>query len=207
MDNFMARVIIQLSKIDTPEKESSIYDSINSDQSNRIDDLRKNLAWNYTFGDLDYYKNKVKPFKIFDEVTMKNKVEYTSKDIGRFFNELDKEIGSWILDLSERRDVIDLKDIKKEFEKFETCFHANIDQVTEFSSSIQQYYANKELLLEFHAMWEYMMGSYFLIRKIRYIQNVELSELLQAYIKHMEFLHDIMLNFELKLINGKIKIK
>ena len=104
------------------------------------------------------------------------------------------------LDVSESRYLIDLKDIKKEFEKFEITFHANIDQVTEFSSSIQHYYDDKELLLEFHAMWDYMMGNYFLIRKIKYIRNIELSELLQAYIKHMEFLHDIMLNFELKLM-------
>lgn len=207
MDNFMGRLIIQLSKINIPEKDSSIHDSTNSEQSNSIGDLRRNLAWNYTFADLDYYKSKVKPFEIFDEVTMKNKVEYTSEDIGKFFNELDKEIGSWIVDLSEHRNVIDLKDIKMEFERFETSFHSNIDEVTEFSSGITQYYYDKELLLEFHAMWEYMMGGYFLIRKIKYIQNDELPELLQAYIKHIEFLHGIMLNFELKLINGKIKIK
>jgi hypothetical protein len=80
----------------------------------------------------------------------------------------------------------------------------------EFSISLRQYYTEKTLMLEYHAMFEYMMGSFFIIRKIiDYLDDKKkILDLVSSYNKNSNFLHDIMMiDFESKLIVGDLQIK
>jgi hypothetical protein len=57
-------------------------------------------------------------------------------------------------------------------------------------------------MLEYHAMFEYMMGSFFIIRKIiDYLDDKKkILDLVPSYNKNSNFLHDMMIDFESKLI-------
>jgi hypothetical protein len=64
-------------------------------------------------------------------------------------------------------------------------------------------------MLEYHAMFEYMMGSFFIIRKIiDYLDDKKkILDLVSSYNKNSNFLHDMMIDFESKLIVGDLQIK
>lgn len=56
-------------------------------------------------------------------------------------------------------------EIKKEFEQFEKEFHGMQIKSVEFSISLRQYYTEKTLMLEYHAMFEYMMSCFLSLEK------------------------------------------
>jgi hypothetical protein len=62
---------------------------------------------------------------------------------------------------------------------------------------------------EYHAMFEYMMGSFFIIRKITdYLDDKKkILDVVLSYNKNSKFLHEMMIDFESKLIAGDLHIK
>jgi len=196
MDNFIDRLLIYL----------SILDKTNELSNGKK--LSEYLAWTYTYRDLEYYKDKVLPFKTYEGAVHGEKIYYTKDDISNFFKELQDENGKWIIDMNNL--TSDQKaEIKKELKEFENEFHDIQIKSVEFSISLRQYYTEKTLMLEYHAMFEYMMGSFFIIRKITdYLEDKKkILDLVSSYNKNSNFLHDMMIDFESKLIVGDLKIK
>lgn len=136
------------------------------------------------------------------------KINYTKDDISNFFKELQEENCKWIINTdnltSKQKD-----EIKKEFNQFENEFHDQQIKSIEFSISLRQYYTDKTLMGEYHAMFEYMMGCFFIIRKITdYLDDKKkILDLVLSYQKNSNFLHEMMIDFESKLIAGDLNIK
>lgn len=196
MDNFIDKLSIYLSSLD---------------ETNGLSDegkLSEYLAWSYTYDELEYFKDKVPPFKKYSGVIQEEEVNYTEDDISKFFEDLDDEISEWIIDTNDLTSE-QKSEIKKEFEQFEKEFHDIQLKSLEFSISLRQYYTDKTLMGEYHAMFEYMMGSFFIIRKIiNCLDDKEkILDLVLSYKKNSNFLHDMMIDFESKLIAGDLQIK
>jgi hypothetical protein len=197
MDNFIDKLLIYLSSLDETNGQSN------------GDKLSKYLAWSYTYEELGYFKDKVPPIKKYTSVIEEKETNYTKDKISDLFKDLQDEADKWIINtnnLSSKQK----SEIKKEFKQFEKEFHDIQLKSVEFSISLRQYYTNKTLMLEYHAMFEYMMGSYFIIRKI--IEHLEdkkkmLDLVKSSYKKNSNFLHDMMIDFESKLIAGDLQIK
>ncbi len=196
MDNFIDKLLIYLSSLD----ETNAFSNGKK--------LSKYLAWSYTYDELEYFKDKVPPFKTYHGVIQGEETNYTKDDISDYFRKLQDEIGKWIINTnnltSEQK-----AEIKREFKQFEKEFHDIQLKSLEFSISLRQYYTDKALMGEYHAMFEYMMGSFFIIRKIiNYLDDKEkILDLVLSYTKNSNFLHDMMIDFESKLIAGDLQIK
>ena len=196
MDNFIDKLLIYLSSLD---KTNGLSNGKK---------LSEYLAWTYSFDDLEYYKDKVPPFKTYKGVIQEEKINYTKDDISNFFKELQEENDKWIINTvnltSKQKD-----EIKKELNQFENEFHDLQIKSIEFSISLRQYYTDKTLMGEYHAMFEYMMGSFFIIRKITdYLDDKKkILDLVLSYNKNSKFLHEMMIDFESKLIAGDLHIK
>jgi hypothetical protein len=196
MDNFIDKLLIYLSSLDEKNGLSNGKK------------LSEYLAWTYTFQDLEYFKDKVPPFKTYDSVIQGKKTNYTKNNISNYFKELQEENSKWIINTdnltSKQKD-----EIKKVFNEFENEFHDIQINSVEFFISLRQYYTDKTLMLKYHARFEYMMGSFFIIRKIPdYLDDKKkILDLVSSYNKNSNFLHAMMIDFESKLIVGKLKIK
>jgi hypothetical protein len=196
MDNFIDKLLIYLSSLD---KTNGLSNGKK---------LSEYLAWTYSFDDLEYYKDKVPPFKTYKGVIQEEKINYTKDDISNFFKKLQDENDKWIINTdnltSKQKD-----EIKKEFNQFENEFHDIQIRSIEFSIALRQYYTDKTLMGEYHAMFEYMMGSFFIIRKITdYLDDKKkILDVVLSYNKNSKFLHEMMIDFESKLIAGDLHIK
>jgi hypothetical protein len=196
MDNFIDKLLIYLSSLD---KTNGLSNGKK---------LSEYLAWTYSFDGLEYYKDKVPPFKTYKGIIQEEKINYTKDDISNFFKELQEENCKWIINTdnltSKQKD-----EIKKEFNQFENEFHDQQIKSIEFSISLRQYYTDKTLMGEYHAMFEYMMGCFFIIRKITdYLDDKKkILDLVMSYQKNSNFLHEMMIDFESKLIAGDLHIK
>ena len=196
MDSFIDKLLIYLSVLD------------DTNELSRGKKLSEYLAWTYTYQDLEYFKDKVPPFRTYAGVMQGEETNYTRDEISNYFKELQDENGKWIINMnsltSEQKD-----EIKKEFKQFEKEFHEIQVRSVEFSISLRQYYTDKILMLEYHAMFEYMMGSFFIVRKIiDYLdEKIKILDLVSSYNKNSNFLHDMMIDFESKLIIGNLQIR
>jgi hypothetical protein len=196
MDNFVDKLLIYLSSLDKTIGKSNLRK------------LSEYLAWSYTYQDLEYFKDKVPPFKKYEGVIQGEELNYTRDDITKFFEGLKDEIGKWIINTNDLTSE-QKSEIKKEFEQFEKEFHDIQLKSLEFSISLRQYYTDKTLMGEYHGMFQYMMGSFFIIRKIiDYLDDKEkILDFVLSYKKNSNFLHDMMLDFESKLLGGNLQIK
>ena len=199
MDSFIARLLIGLSDLDETGEIS------------KGKKLKMYLTWNYSIQDLEFYKEEIPKIRILDNPQAKQAGvynEYSSENIPKFFAKLSKEIDKWIINT----DIVitpEMKfEIEKEFNKFEEDFH-NLINKGYLSTYLAQYYIDKDIRLEYYAMWEFMLGSFFLIRKMRiYLANKnKLLDLAKLHVENLKLLHNMMINFETKLINGKIQAK
>ena len=197
MDNFIDNLLIYLSSLDET-----------NEPSNEKEKLSNYLAWSYTYDELDYFKDKVPPFKRYKGVIQEEEVNYTKDDISLYFGKLQDEISKWIINTNNHLTSEQKAEIKGEFKQFEKEFHDIQLKSLEFSISLRQYYTDKTLMGEYHAMFEYMMGSFFIIRKvINYLDEKEkILNLVMSYKKNSNFLHDMMIDFESKLIAGNLQI-
>ena len=152
MDTFIDKLLIYLSSLD---KTNGLSNGKK---------LSENLTWTYSFKDLEYFKDEVPLFKTYASVVLGRNTNYTKDDISNFFKGLLDENSNWIIDTnnltSKQKD-----EIKKEFIQFEKEFHDIQIKSVEFSISLRQYYTDKTLMLEYHAMFEYLMGSFLLLEK------------------------------------------
>lgn len=210
LNNYFNEVKKPVSLMDTFIDKLLVYLSI-LDKTNGLSNgkkLSEYLTWTYSFKDLEYFKDEVPLFKTYASVVLGENTNYTKDDISNFFKGLLDENSNWIIDTnnltSKQKD-----EIKKEFIQFEKEFHDIQIKSVEFSISLRQYYTDKTLMLEYHAMFGYMMGSFFIIRKIPdYLDDKKkILDLISSYNKNSSFLHDMMIDFESKLIGGDLQIK
>lgn len=170
------------------------------------------LTWNYSIRDLEFYKEEIPKIRIHDNPQTEQagvyKEEYSPENIPKFFAKLSKEIDKWIINTDIAITPEMKNKIEKEFKKFEEDFH-NLIKRGYLSTYLAQYYIDKDIRLEYYAMWEFMLGSFFLIRKMRiYLANKnKLLDLVKLHVENLELIHNMMINFETKLINGRIQAK
>jgi hypothetical protein len=210
LNNYFNEVKKPVSLMDTCIDKLLIYLS-SLDKTNGLSNgkkLSENLTWTYSFKDLEYFKDEVPLFKTYVSVVLGENTNYTKDDISNFFKGLQEENGKWIIN-TDNLTPKQKDEIKKEFNQFENEFHDTQIKSIEFSISLRQYYTDKTLMGEYHAMFEYMMGSFFIIRKITdYLDDKKkILDLVLSYNKNSNFLHEMMIDFESKLIAGDLHIK
>ena len=200
MDSFVAKLLIYLSDLD---KTGGL---------NKGKELKWYLSWDYNFQGLDDYKEKVANIKFHHNPQAELAglySQYSSDNLVKAFEILKKEIDKWIIN-TDIPITQEMKDgIQKEFEKFEKDFHTLQIKGGYLSTYLNQYYTDKYIRFEYYAMWDFMIGCFFVIRKMRmYLDNKnELLRLVSLYINNLQLLHSMMINFEINLINGKIQAK
>lgn len=191
IDTFVLKLVMQLLKTDNENPEKPRLSSL--------------LPWEYTLNDLKYYSQKVPEDKNLIEFGIRPR-PYKKKTIVKRFNDLyDENINCYIDFDSESLNKFRAENVPQ----FHKRFYDIRDEVTEFSARIRQYYDKSEPLYEeFSGMWEYMIGCYVLLNKILNSKTEEeFIALVNKYNSHAEFLFDMMLNFEQKLISEKIVIE
>jgi hypothetical protein len=198
MDTFVAKLVMKFAKL-------------TNENPNNKTALSEILPWGYTFNDLDYYSKKVPIDR--NLRNYEGKI-YTKEKIERNFKKLEYENKKCYIHfeskiLNEFKDDEFKKD--KDNEGFKNLFYNTREKVMEFKASLSQYYKddpNRSLVEEFNAMWEFMMSCYILVNKIMDSKDEEeFIKLLKQYNEYVEFLYDMMLNYEQKLISKKIVIE
>ncbi len=192
MDTFVAKLVMEFAKL-TDNKPAN---------KTALSEL---LPWGFTFNDLHYSPKKfhkylkddnLKDFK--NKVYKKNEIEKKFKSLG----DVNKE--SYIDFEYEKLNVF-----KNNNETiFKEDFFQTRNKLMGFIANLSQYYEDSTHLSgEFSAMWEYMMACYILVNKILDSENEQkFIESVNEYNISAEFLFDIMINYERKLIDRKINL-
>ena len=189
MDNLVVKLVMEFAQLK------------NNNLSNKPI-LSKLLPWGYTFDDLNYYSDKVP--KDENLTDFKDNV-YEKKVIQQKFQNLTKANRETYIQF----EVEKLNDFRNENEaNFKKDFYETRKKLMGFKAYLGQYYEDsKNLISEFSAMWEYMMACYILLNKILISENEQqFIESLEKYNTSVEFLFDMMVNYERKLVIKNIKI-
>ena len=164
--------------------------------------LSELLPWGFTYNDLDYYSKKFLPDKNLTD--FQNEV-YKQEQIEDKFKKMEVvNKGSYVnFELKKLTQFRDKNEVK-----FNDEFYQTRNKLMGFTANLHQYYEDgAELAIEFSAMWEYMMGCYVLVNQILKSEDErKFIELLEKYNPLANFLFDMMLNFERKLISKGIDI-
>jgi hypothetical protein len=189
MDTFIAKLVMEFAQL-------------KNNKPNNKTALSELLPWGFTFYDLNYYSNNFRKDK--NLTNFKNDV-YDEKVIKEKFKKLEDATNESYINFEPEK----LKEFKHKNElNFQNDFYQTRNKLMGFKANLSQYYADSNNLSnEFSAMWEYMMACYILVNKILICEDEQkFIELLKKYNKLAEFLFDMMINYERKLISKKIVI-
>jgi hypothetical protein len=190
MDTFVARIVMEFAKL-------------SNDKPNNKPALSELLPWGYTFKELDYYSKKIPTNSSFQDYEGNSyKEDIIEEKFKKLYNFNKKCYVDFEYDILKKfRD-------KNEIE-FKNDFYKTRGTVLEFAASLNQYYAkNTNLSDEFSGMWQYMMSCYILVNKIIHSKKEqEFIDLIRNYNESAEFLYDMLLTFEKKLIRTTIVIE
>ena len=192
MDTFVAKLVMEFAKL------------TNNKPSNKTA-LSELLPWGFTFKDLHDYSKKFHKYLTDDNLKdYKNKV-YEKNEIEEKFKSLGDANKESYIDFEHKK----LNEFKNNNEAiFKNDFYQTRNKLMGFIANLSQYYKDSTHLSgEFSAMWEYMMACYILVNKILDSENEQkFIESVNEYNISAEFLFDMMINYERKLIDRKINL-
>lgn len=192
MDTFVAKLVMEFAKL------------TNNKPSNKTA-LSGLLPWGFTFKDLNEYSKEIHKYLKDDNLKdFTNKV-YEKNEIEEKFTSLrDANKESYIDFEHEKLNVFR----KMNERKFKDDFYQTRNKLMGLIANLGQYYEDSTNLCgEFNAMWEYMMACYILVNKILdSVNEQKFIESVNEYNISVEFLFDMMVNYERKLIDRKINL-